>query len=120
MSDTQSSASFWFLDCLTEALDLRTDANDKVVEIRQHFTVQRHAQGPVENVPALLSIGQRLTSVDYQLGGISKAKDATGGGKFICVEDGLSPVGHPGNMVVRRQTWEFFGKYIAAPTEWDV
>ena len=118
MSDPVPQADKWFLDDLTEQLDIQED-DSKITKIRQHFTIQIHQSVIASAVPVQLSIGQRKASISYSVGALTRTKNPPAVCKFICVSDGISPVEHPGEYCIRRQTWEVFGKFIDAPAEWN-
>jgi hypothetical protein len=118
----------WYLDDLAANIEPREDDNG-VVQVRPHITIQIHCRIPVANVPKNLSIGAMVKSVSYQVGDRTQtvnpvcallAGSSSSTSAFLCVGDGLAPHQHPSDFVVRRMTWEWFGKYVAAPAWWNV
>ena len=122
MSDTAvppaGGSGIWVLDDLSEQTDLQED-NEKITKVRQHFTVQIQTQILADAFPSRGDIAKRLERISFRVGSKTCAKDAPPGCKFICVADSLTPIEHPGDYCVRRQTWEVFGKFLDAPPEWN-
>ncbi|MEI7672695.1 MAG: hypothetical protein WCK00_11345 [Deltaproteobacteria bacterium] len=110
--------SIWVLDDLSEQIDIQED-NDQITKVRQHFTIQIRTQIKCSDIPSRGDIGKRMASITYTVGSLTATKEAPTGCMFLCVADGFTPLEHPGDYCVRRQTWESFGKFITAPAEWN-
>ena len=108
------------LDDLSENLDVKEDDN-KVTHIREHYVIQVHKIVPASSIPANGKIGKVQTCIPYSVGGVNMVKNppVEGGNKFLCVADSVTPLEHPGDMCIRRQTWECFGGFIPAPEWWN-
>lgn len=108
----------WILEDLTEQIDIQED-DSKITKVRQHFTIQIRTQMLCNAIPSRGDIGKRLQSISYSVGSMTAKKDAPAGCMFLCVSDGFTPIEHPGEYCIRRQTWESYGKFIDAPTSWN-
>jgi hypothetical protein len=108
----------WFLDDLSEQIDIKED-DSKVTKVRRHLVIQIHMYLTANMPPSTLAIMETKSAVTYHVGSISRSNNPYGTGKFICVADGLTPHGHPSDYIIRRQTWEYFGKWEDAPSEWN-
>jgi hypothetical protein len=118
MSDPVTTQPESILDDLLEALDIQED-NNGITKVREHFTIQIHKIVPASTIPSTGNIGVTKKSIPYSVGGVSKVKDPpVGGGVFLCVADGVTPLEHPGDMCIRRQTWESFGALVDPPAGW--
>jgi hypothetical protein len=109
----------WMLDDLQETLDIQEDETS-VTQIRKHIVIQIHDQVEASAVPSSLAIGDTRSSITYNVGGTTRTNNPKGSGKFYCVGDGISPLEHPSTIVVRRQTWEYFGPWQTAPADWNI
>lgn len=118
MSDVEPDVT-WMLDDLDESIDVQED-DDQVFQVRDHIVIKIHRQMPSSEIPSRLSIGDVKSSITYSVGGTSKTNNPAGTGKFICVGDGVTPKENPGDFAIRRQTWEYYGPWKAAPAEWNV
>ena len=110
--------SNWLLDDLAENIDIQED-NEKVTQIRQHFTIQIHTQIKCSDVPAVGHIGKTTAVVPYSVGSLKAKKNAPAGCSFLCVADGITPLEHPGDYCVRKLVLESFGKFFLAPLKWN-
>jgi hypothetical protein len=119
MSDPVTTQPESILDDLLEALDIQEDDNG-VTKIREHYTIQVHKIVPASSIPANGKIGVKQAAIPYSVGGVNMVKNPPAGCRFLCVADGVTPLEHPGDMCIRRQTWEAFGKFVTPPAEWNV
>lgn len=108
----------WMLDDLDESIDVQED-DDQVTQVRDHIVIKIHEQILASTIPSRLDIRQVKSSITYYVGATSKTNNPAGSGKFICVADGVTPKENPGEYAIRRQTWEYFGPWGAAPAEWN-
>lgn len=124
MSDVPATtAPESYLDDMSELMDIREDDAGKIIEIREHYIIQIHKMIRAEDIPDNLEIGVKLDKIPYSVGGINKVKNPPIGvdGKvyrFLCVQDGITPIEHPGDMCIRRQTWESFGDFRTPVAGW--
>ena len=108
----------WILEDLTEQIDIQEN-DSQITKVRQHFTIQIRTLILCSAIPSRGDIGKRQASIPYTVGSLNAKKDAPTSCMFICVSDGFTPVEHPGDYCIRRQTWESFGKFIDAPASWN-
>ena len=110
--------SNWMLDDLQETVDVQEDETG-VTQVRNHVVIQIHQQVDASTIFSTLDIMKVKAAITYNVGNIIKMNNPQGAGKFICVGDAIAPKEHPMSLVIRRQTWEYFGPWVAAPAEWN-
>lgn len=118
----------WQLEDFQDALE--TSEVEGKIQIREHFVFARR-----KKVPATESwreqVGESTRQLDYYIGAVSKKKryvrriggtPPTSDPLYICVLDGIAPEqpDSPGDYIVRRQVWEYYGKWEDAPDGWGV
>ncbi len=109
----------WTLDDLQTDMDIRD--NDGTMEVRKHLTIQIHTKEPIQDTQLPFELMKSLVNLTFMVGDQARTL-GTGstGGRFVCVGDGIAPVELPSDFIVRRQTWEYFGRWQAAPAYWEI
>jgi hypothetical protein len=108
----------WTLVDLDDTVDTQEDETG-VTQVRNHIIIVIHKQLKLSAVPARRDLKKSRSAISYQLGNIWRMENPSGSGKFICVRDGLKPIGSPLEYIIRTQTWEYYGPWETAPTEWN-
>lgn len=109
----------WILDDMAAQVDIREN-EQKVTEVRDHVTLQIHQQMKGSDAPETFAMRAVSKSITWTVGGVKKTVRVTGANSgYICVGDGISPIAHPGDYIIRRQTWEWIGPWEKAPSEWN-
>lgn len=96
---------------------------ESVIEIRKHVVISIHSSDIAGSINS--DTGSTRSVITFNVGEIQVSRSAsaasgTSGNKFICIADGRQPRQLPGEHVYRRQTWETYGKWKAAPIAWGV
>lgn len=108
----------WYLDDLAETVDVQED-DYGVTKVRDHIVIQIHCKVPADTPPSTLETRSTKSAITYQIGGKWRQNNPKGTGKFVCVGDGFAPMELPSDIIIRRQTWEYFGPWEAAPADWN-
>ena len=117
---SEPAARRWTLDDLQTDMDLRTNA-DGTMELRKHLTIQIHTKEPIQDTQLPFELLKNMVNMTFMVGDqLRTISTGASTGRFVCVGDGIAPVELPSNFIIRRQTWEFFGKWQPIPPYWEV